>query len=468
METLGAQLREAGLDEPVLAELFGAAWTSEDVPLVLDRYRADDPRAALVRLFVLGEPVPASSLPVPVELLVTTDLAEVAEGVATARVRLAPFAGLLVAHDPPSADADVVTGVNAASRTLATLTVRRPVERALDLGTGSGVEALLASRHAAHVVATDVNPRALRLAELSAQLSGASLDLREGSLFEPVEGERFDLIVANPPFVISPDTALVFRDSGLPGDAICREVVRGAAAHLQAGGFATVLCNWICREPSERWEPLLPWVDGLPCDVLLVAHGVIDPFRYASRWNESHRDDPQAYAAAVSRWLDYYEREGVIGIGIGAVVLRGRGDGGPGRLHAFEAGASAAGAAGQHIVRIFEAGDLLERLADDAALLDQRLALVPGHRLQQTLVYGDEYAVAGVTMSLADGIGLVAEIEPALVPLLFTLTPEQTVGSCAAEAGLDPAEVVPTVRLLLERGLLRVGAAGIEPATSRV
>jgi len=58
-------------------------------------------------------------------------------------------------------------------------------------------------------------------------------------------------------------------------------------------------------------------------------------------------------------------------------------------------------------------------------------------------------------MSLADGIGLVAEIEPALVPLLFTLTPEQTVGSCAEEAGLAPAEVVPTVRRLLERGFLR-------------
>jgi methylase of polypeptide subunit release factors len=455
METLGAQLRQAGLDELVLAELFGAAWTSEEVPLVLDRYRADDPRAALVRLFVLGERVPASSLPLPVDALVTAGLADLVDEEAVALVRLAPFAGLLVAHDPPSADAEVVTGVNAASRTLATLTVRRPVERALDLGTGSGVEALLASRHAAHVVATDVNPRALRLAELSARLSGASLDLREGSLFEPVEEERFDLIVANPPFVISPDTALVFRDSRLPGDEICRQVVRGAAAHLQAGGFATVLCNWICREPSERWEPLLPWVDDLPCDVLLVAHGVIDPFRYASRWNESFRKDAQAYAAAVSRWLDYYEREGITGIGIGAVVLRGREDDRPGRLHAFAAGSSATGAAGEHIVRIFEAGDLLERLAGDESLLDERLALVPGHRLEQTLVYGDEYAVAGVTMSLADGIGLVAEIEPGLVPLLFTLTPEQTVGACAQAAGLDPADVVPTVRLLLERGFLR-------------
>lgn len=455
METLGAQLRQAGLDELVLAELFGAAWTSEEVPLVLDRYRADDPRAALVRLFVLGERVPASSLPIPVEPLVTAGLAELVDGRAVARVRLAPFAGLLVAHDPARADPDVVTGVNAASRTLATLTVRRPVERALDIGTGSGVEALLATRHAEHVVATDVNPRALRLAELSAQLSGVSVDLREGSLFEPVGGERFDLIVANPPFVISPDTALVFRDSGLPDDEICREVVRGAAAHLRGGGFATVLCNWICREHSERWEPLLPWVEGLPCDALLVAHGVIDPFRYASRWNEPLRRDPQAYAAAVSRWLDYYEREGVVGIGVGAVVLRGREDGRPGRLHTFAAGASPTGAGGGHILRIFEAGDLLERLADDASLLNERLALVPGHRLEQMLVYGDEYGVAGVTMSLADGIGIVAEIEPALVPLLFTLTPEQTVGSCAEEAGLAPAEVVPTVRLLLERGFLR-------------
>jgi len=455
METLGAQLREAGLDELVLAELFGGAWTSDQVPLVLDRYRADDPRAALVRLFMLGDRVPPSSLAVPVEPLVDAGLAELVDGQVAARVRLAPFAGLLVAHDPESADADVVTGVNAASRTLATLTVRRPVERALDLGTGSGVEALLASRHAGQVVATDVNPRALRLAELSAALSGASLDLREGSLFEPVADERFDLIVANPPFVISPDNALVFRDSGLPDDEICRVVVRGAADHLRPGGFATVLCNWICRQPSERWEPLLPWVEGLPCDALLVAHGVIDPFRYASRWNDPLRKDPQAYAAAVGRWLDYYEREGLVGVGIGAVVLRGREDGSPGRVQAFSAPAPAMGAGGEHILRIFEAGDLLERLADDAALLDERLALVPGHRLEQTLVYGDEYGVAGVTMSLADGIGLVAEIEPALVPLLFTLTPEQTVGACAEEADLVPADVVPTVRRLLEHGLLR-------------
>src|SRR5206468_8352084 len=140
--------------------------------------------------------------------------------------------GLLVAHDPPSTAPDVVTGVNAASRTLATLTVRRPVERALDIGTGSGVEALLTTRHAAHVVATDVNPRALRLAELSARLSGVSLELREGSLFEPVEEERFDLIVANPPFVISPTTAPASPTTALPAARTCPQAFPGAPRHL--------------------------------------------------------------------------------------------------------------------------------------------------------------------------------------------------------------------------------------------
>src|SRR6266536_1356678 len=253
MKELGRQLQQAGLNEIALAELLGGAWTSDDVPLVLDRFRAGDPRAPLVRLFVLGERVASNSLPVPVRELESAGLVELEGDDVVPRVRLTPVGPLLVASEVAESEADAVTGVSAASRTLASLTVRRPVERALDLGTGSGIQALLASRHANNVVATDVNRRALEFAALNASLNGRSLDLREGSLFEPVAGESFDLIVANPPFVVSPDSDFVYRDSTLPGDAICREVVRGAAAHLRPGGFATVLCNWICRTAEERW-----------------------------------------------------------------------------------------------------------------------------------------------------------------------------------------------------------------------
>ncbi|MGZ4320399.1 MAG: methyltransferase [Gaiellaceae bacterium] len=446
---LGRDLQRAGLNELALAELFGQAWTSEDVPLVLDRYRAGDSRAALVRAFVLGERVAQDALPIPAAALAEAGLLELDGDAAVARVRLTPFAGLLVAHEADASDANFVTGVNAASRTLATLTVRRPVERALDLGTGSGVEALLAARHAETVVATDINPRALEYARLSARLNGLDLDLREGSFFEPVEGERFDLIVANPPFVLSPDSEFVYRDSSLPGDAVCREVVRGASAHLRPGGFATVLCNWICRTPEDRWEPLVEWVDGLDGDALLLAHGVVEPLRYASRWNEPLRGDPAAYAAAVGRWLDYYEREGIIGIGIGAVILRGRD--GPGWVRGFTAPRPAVGSASDHILRLFAAAD-----HDDSGLLDDRLALVRGHRLDQTLVYDDEYSVAGVTISLTEGVGLIAEIDPQVLPLLFELAPGKTLRAAAAAAELDPTDVMPTIHRLLEHGLLEV------------
>src|SRR5215218_11246164 len=141
---------------------------------------------------------------------------------------------------------DHVLGIGAATRTLASLTVRRPVDAALDLGTGSGAQALLASRHAQRVVATDINPRALRYARTNVTLNGTrNVDLREGSLFAAVEGDSFDLIVSNPPFVVSPDTSFVYRDAGSRGDTISETVVQGAAAHLRAGGFATVVASWV-------------------------------------------------------------------------------------------------------------------------------------------------------------------------------------------------------------------------------
>ena len=132
---------------------------------------------------------------------------------------------------------DHVLGISSAATSLAQLTVREPAGRALDLGTGCGVQALHLTDHVADVVATDVNERALAMTRLNARLNEVDLDVRAGSLFEPVAGELFDLIVTNPPFVVSPatDERLVYRDSGLPGDELVRRVVTTRPAAPRSG-----------------------------------------------------------------------------------------------------------------------------------------------------------------------------------------------------------------------------------------
>lgn len=110
--------------------------------------------------------------------------------------------------------------------------------RALDLGCGSGAAAITIARtfpHAA-VIATDINPRALALAEVNARLAGAhNLTLSRSDLFAELDGD-FDLIVSNPPFVQDPD-ARAYRDGGGErGAELSRRIVEESLGRLRSGG----------------------------------------------------------------------------------------------------------------------------------------------------------------------------------------------------------------------------------------
>lgn len=73
---------------------------------------------------------------------------------------------------------------------------------ALDLGTGSGAIAVFAARRGYRVVGVDINPEAVRCARINALLNRLEdrIQIREGDLFAPVAGERFELVLLNPPF----------------------------------------------------------------------------------------------------------------------------------------------------------------------------------------------------------------------------------------------------------------------------
>ncbi|MGP3966413.1 DUF7059 domain-containing protein [Streptomyces sp. 6N223] len=408
-------LREADFTADGLLELLGApAYAAlargETVP-ALRATRAGDgadggPPATLTRLLLLRRPVPRrqarAALGGAAFDAALGDGWVRAEGDdVRATVEVRPYAGeggldWWVVSDPRPAfragaprRPDVVLGVGGASATLAQLTVRRPVRRVLDLGTGCGVQALHASQHAERVTATDVNPRALRMAALTLALSGApEADLRQGSLYEPVAGESdFDLIVANPPFVISParEERLTYRDAGLPGDELCRALAGGAAAHLAEGGWCQLLANWEEPEGSEggEWrERLASWVpEG--CDAWIVRREAQDVTEYTELWLRdagAHLGEPQAYEKRYEEWLADFAARGTRTIGLGWITLRRTTAARRAPAITVEEWTHAVEQPlGETIPGHFARQDFLrDRRDDDAALLGCRLALADG------------------------------------------------------------------------------------------
>src|SRR4029077_5460930 len=228
------------------------------------------------------------------------------------------------------APADHVVGVTRPSVTLACLTVRRPVRSALDLGTGGGIQAILTARHAERVVATDITERALVFGAFNAALNGVTnIEYRRGSWFAPVEGERFDLVLSNPPYVISPESQYIYRDSGMRGDSASEQVVRTAPKFLEEGGYAAIMMSWVVAEPAEADQTASPrrWLEDNGCDAWLLHYRTDDPLTTAANWNEHLAQDPTRYGETVDRWVAYYRSIGAGGIAFGSVVLRRRSGG---------------------------------------------------------------------------------------------------------------------------------------------
>ncbi|MGN6607296.1 MAG: DUF7782 domain-containing protein [Jatrophihabitans sp.] len=327
----------------------------------------EDRVGVLTRLFVLGDALPepqaAAALdPLPLDPAVAAGLVErCGDGEVRAALDLRPYAEVIDSPFVPPADdphgpapttaardgsrwwvvsdlgsdlragpvrADHVLGVGAASLTLAQATPRQPVGPALDVGTGCGVQALHLAGHAAAVTATDISPRALRLAATTAALSGQHWDLREGSLLDPVEGDRFDLVVANPPFVVSPGATgdgarYEYRDSGLRGDEVSRRLVRALPDRLTGRGTAQLLANWVVTR-DEGWDDRVGgWLEGLPCDAWVWQRELSEPGEYVAMWLRDAGEQPGTarWDEQYTAWREWFDRAGVLAIGLGLITL---------------------------------------------------------------------------------------------------------------------------------------------------
>ena len=387
LATLAADLTAINYTVDGVAELLGddanqALARDQTVPAMLVLRHDQDALATVVKLWLLAHHAPADllaqALPgTSIETLVHLGLIEPAPepGMVRAAVDLRPY-GWPAAHDgehegekdinlwvssdlgahqrPGVLRKDHVLGIGQASLTLAQGTIRRDVERALDLGTGCGIQLFHLLHHAKTVVATDISERALAFTRFNLALNApelgltgtdfdennpqARVSLRLGSLLEPVAGETFDLVVSNPPFVITPrhrgeqsSDQFTYRDGGMAGDAIVETLVRELPSILNPGGTAQMLGNWevtedntVGAEDQAQWHARPAQWLAPGTEAWFIQREQVSPGGYAETWlqDASQGRDSAAYIDAYEEYLLDFASRNVVGIGFGYILLR--------------------------------------------------------------------------------------------------------------------------------------------------
>jgi methylase of polypeptide subunit release factors len=501
LAALRADLTAAGFTVAGVEELLGpvaaaALHREQPVPALLAT-REPSPRGTLVRAFVLGTPVARAAVEAALPTLGAAGAERLgllaaagrgAEDEVRARVDLRPYATAdadgpvdwWIASDlgelatQGALRPDHVLGVGGASTTLAQVTVRDPRGRTLDLGTGCGIQALHAARHSDRVVATDISARALAFTRFNTALAGVAdrVDLRAGSMLEPVAGERFDLVVSNPPFVITPrasadDVPLYeYRDAGRTGDAVVSELITSVGGVLAPGGVAQMLGNWEVRR-GERWDERIgAWLDASGLDGWVVQRELQDPAEYAETWirdgGTTPDRDPAAWAARYRAWLDDFASRDVEAIGFGIVVLRRPTTDGAGpRLRRLE---EVTGTVQQPLgptIAASLAADAWLGARDDAALAAERL-VVAGDVTEERYLRPGDVDPQVLLLRQGGGLGRTVQAGTALAGLVGACDGELTVGQIAGAlaallgVGADAlaADVLPEVRGLVRDGLL--------------
>ena len=460
--------------------------------------------AVLTALFMLGEPVPAIALDAALPRTGAAGAAAVGlvgepdeTGCVRARVDLRPHEAVddagevrwWVASDlgelvtGRALAPDHVLGIGGAGLTLAGLTPRTPVSTALDLGCGCGIQTLYLLRHAEHVVATDISERALAFTVFNAALAGVSvidgprpgadagsagrLELRLGSLLEPVAGRRFDLIVSNPPFVLTPPAV---REAGLPlmeyrdaGGPVLPALVAGLGEHLEPGGAAVMLGNWEHYGADSWRDAVSAWIPE-ELDAWVIEREVQDPVEYATMWLRDGGLTPERHAesfdAALGAWIGDFEARGVEGIGFGYLIVhRPESPRGHWRL-LEEVSTSGQGVLGPHVAEVLRIRELLSGLDDDAVAA-LRPVLAPDVTEERHFVPGASEPTV-ILLRQGGGLGRTVQASTAVAALAGVADGELSVGQIASAVasltGVDAdalrAELVEAVRRLATHGFL--------------
>ena len=444
------------------------------LPRLLYQTAGGSHQETLARLFLFGVPVPVEAVraalaPVPPETLCDLGLVRSLGGQMVSNVVLYPYGKLLIVFDRPEkvvsgAPRDLVMGISTSTIDLSNFTVRTPSRNTLDLGSGCGFQSFLAAAHSERVTAVDISARSVAVTRFNAALSGVgNVECLQGDRFEPVRGRRFDLIVGNLPFIISPADSYLFRDSGMALDRFAEEVLRAAPGYLEEGGWCQVICEW-AHVAGEDWHTRIGrWIEGSGCDAWVLKLSTAKPELYAEMWiRDTEKEDAQFFDATFNEWIAWYEHQRIEAISTGLIAMRRTSrrrtwvqfDEWPDHLpEGF----------GAQVQRRFARYDFLERMETDAGLLEEVLAVSPEARLLTSNEWAPEgWHVREARLALEGLPAFAGNINNHLGNLLSLCDGQRTLGECVRRMAelmkVEPARVsgpcIPLVRQLIEKGFL--------------
>ena len=329
-------LRRHGYTESSVSTLLGVASLQQIEPTHLHWHAThqlpDSALADLIRLFLLRGERSRTAVddilgPDVVVALVSLGVLKDVDGTVTAAVDLFCSGGMVFATDHryqlregDRLDEEPVMYIGMDSHGLVQTAPRQPCGELLDLCTGSGIQGLVASRYASRVVAVDLNPRAVRFARFNAQLNGVqNHEVRLGSLYEPVASEQFDVVLANPPFVPSPEMGLAFRDGGTRGEFILRQIVRDAPEHLREHGRLCIVTDLV--DVPGYPDKLKAWWGETALEALILTTADRDEMLFSvPHCHAPFGQSMEAYNAELDRWIGNFRSADLGGVNFGYLL----------------------------------------------------------------------------------------------------------------------------------------------------
>ena len=207
-------------------------------------------------------------------------------------------------------------------------------------------------------------------------------------MFEPVRNESFDLIVSNPPFIISPENRHFFLNSGLEGDEICRRIASEAPNFLNEGGYCILNVNWAVIQNKDWRARLASWLEGVGCDGLVLSQETRDLGDYAASLIELGTNEAAEFMNLFEKWMEYYAKLNMSGIGQGVIVMR-RASGRANWFAVESAPPNITYPSGNDVAHLMELRTFLHSLPGERDLLDANLKLAANVRLDQVCEAGN-------------------------------------------------------------------------------